>query len=99
MGADVSGKQELDPVLVTSADLLVCDCRKQTLERGEFQTVGAQDLIDKDNILELGEVLTGEEHKRKDSKDTRLTIFDSSGLAIQDVMISKMVYQAVQKAS
>jgi len=80
---------------VAAADLLVCDSRAQTFERGEFQEAFAKGLIKSDNVLEIGEVLDKPELHRQAEKDERLTIFDSSGVAVQDVMITQMVYQAL----
>mmetsp|Transcript_6903 Transcript_6903/g.11871 ORF Transcript_6903/g.11871 Transcript_6903/m.11871 type:complete len:105 (+) Transcript_6903:1-315(+) len=97
MGADVPGKQELDPALVAAADLLVCDSRLQAFERGEYQEAAAKGLIDPKNVLELGEVLDRPELHRQPAEghDSRLTIFDSSGVAVQDVMVTRMVYEAL----
>mmetsp|Transcript_136047 Transcript_136047/g.303039 ORF Transcript_136047/g.303039 Transcript_136047/m.303039 type:complete len:349 (+) Transcript_136047:40-1086(+) len=95
MGADVPGKQELEPALVASADLLVCDSLAQTFERGEFRAAAAEGLVDRGRVLELGTVLERPELHRQPVKDARLTIFDSSGVAVQDVMITRMVYEAL----
>lgn len=95
MGADVPGKQELEPTLVAAADLLVCDSRAQTVERGEFQEAAASGRIDIAKVLELGELLDQPELHRRNAGDARLTVFDSSGVAVQDVMITQMVYRAL----
>lgn len=95
MGADVPGKQELEPCLVAAADLLVCDSRAQTFERGEFQEAVSQKLLDATSVLEIGEVLDQPKLHRQGAEDVRLTIFDSSGVAVQDIMITQMVYDAL----
>lgn len=101
MGSDTPGKHELQPELVVAADLLVCDSRAQTFERGELQIASQNGLIDRTDVgrvLELGEVLDRPElHRKSSNDDNRLTIFDSSGIAVQDVMITKMVYEALTK--
>lgn len=94
VGADVPGKQELDVALVAAADLLLCDSLAQTFERGEFQHAVAAGAIDKAAVVEIGAALDRPELHRT-TGDARLTIFDSSGVAVQDVMIAKMVYQAL----
>lgn len=94
MGSDSPGKRELEPALVAAADLLVCDSRAQTFERGELQGVVAEGLVQEDDVLELGDVLDRPDLHRQPG-DSRLTIFDSSGIAVQDIMITKMVYQAL----
>jgi len=49
-------------------------------------------------VVEIGELATRHElHRRKDTDDKRLTIFDSSGVAIQDCVIAMMVNDALCK--
>lgn len=95
MGADVPGKQELEPSLVAAADLLICDSRAQTAERGEFQGAVSDGLLDAASVLEIGEALDRPQLHRQGAEDARLTIFDSSGVAVQDIMITQMVYDAL----
>lgn len=95
VGTDVPGKQELDVSVVAAADLLVCDSLEQTFERGEYQHAAAAGHIDKAKVLEIGALLDRPETHRQVG-DTRLTIFDSSGTAVQDVMIAKMVYESLR---
>lgn len=101
IGADATGKMELDPNLVASADLLVADCKLQTRERGEFEDALKQHLVSLDNIVELGELIERaalHRRRRKDGDDDcRLTIFDSSGVAVQDCVIAAMVNERWRK--
>jgi ornithine cyclodeaminase len=94
MGSDVPGKQELDTALVAGADLLVADSLAQTFERGEYQHALKQGSIQASSVMEIGALLDTPKLHRTDA-DNRLTIFDSSGVAVQDVMITKMVYEAL----
>ena len=91
IGADTVGKQELSTDLVSRADCLVCDSMIQTQERGEFQHVLRENIVKVDDILQLGQAIGGSwlEEAR------RLTIFDSSGVAVQDCVVAKMVYEAL----
>lgn len=98
-GADVPTKQELDPALVASADLLVCDCRKQTVERGEFREAAAKGLVASSSFIELGDALDRPDLHRASAGDGRLTVFDSSGIAAQDIVITKAVYEALMRTS
>ena len=50
-----------------------------------------------DDVVEIGELATRNELQRKDTDDKRLTIFDSSGVAIQDCIIAMMVNDALCK--
>merc|ERR1711862_340591 len=88
MGSDVPGKQELDSALVAAADLLVTDSLAQTFERGEYQHGLKEGLIQADSVMEIGTLLDMPKLHRVDD-DSRLTIFDSSGVAVQDVMITR----------
>ena len=98
IGSDATGKMELDPQLVAKADLLVADCKLVTSERGEFEDALKQHLVDLDSIVELGTLVERKELHRKrngDKDDCRLTIFDSSGVAVQDCVIAAMVNEAL----
>lgn len=98
IGADSPGKQEMDPEIMTKADLLVTDSRAQTVERGEFQHAIKAGLIDLKTVHEIGEVLDKPELHRRGPQDQRLTVFDTSGVAVEDVQITKMVYLALQSS-
>jgi ornithine cyclodeaminase len=88
IGADSVGKQELSSNLVANADLLVCDSRIQTQERGEYQHALREVKITLESIKEIGEIIVSSDL----SPNRKLTIFDSSGVAIQDCIVAKMVY-------
>jgi ornithine cyclodeaminase len=93
IGADATGKMELDTQLVASADLLVADSKLQTVERGEFEAAIASGLVQIDNVVELGELIGSHraDLHRRQHDDNRLTIFDSSGVAVQDCAVAKLV--------
>ena len=92
IGADSVGKQELSTDLVVKADTLVCDSFVQTQERGEFQHVLRENLLTLDRIKQLGEII---ESSSCITEDRHLTIFDSSGVAVQDYIVAKMVYESL----
>jgi ornithine cyclodeaminase len=94
IGSDSTGKLELDPKLVAVADLLVADSRIQTRERGEFEDAIKQGLVPLEDITELGELVLKKEFWRSnDNNDARFTVFDSSGVAVQDCIIASMFAQ------
>jgi len=97
IGADAPGKMELDPKLVAKADLLVADTIEQTVFRGEFQKAVADGLVKTESIFSLGNFISREDLQRKGDDDKRMTIFDSSGVALQDCVVSQMVYDALRK--
>lgn len=98
IGSDATGKMEIDPALVATADLLVTDSRLQARERGEYEEALVKGLVSLDNVLELGELVQRKDlHRRKEGgnreEDCRFTIFDSSGVAVQDCVIATMFLQ------
>lgn len=89
MGADKCGKQELDPKLLPLAELFA-DYPPQSIQIGELQH-GANC-----KITALGKVLTGSQPGR--TGDDEITIFDSSGIALQDIAIANRIYKALEAA-
>jgi ornithine cyclodeaminase len=97
IGSDSPGKIELVPQLVAKADLLVADTVEQTLERGEFQRSVQDGLVTKDSIVSLGMLVEQTNLHRTKTDDNRLTIFDSSGVALQDCVVSDMTYKTLRE--
>mmetsp|Transcript_5907 Transcript_5907/g.12342 ORF Transcript_5907/g.12342 Transcript_5907/m.12342 type:complete len:346 (+) Transcript_5907:28-1065(+) len=98
IGADADGKQELDPAIFCTAAVVVCDSRSQCCSFGEVSAAVKSGLIDSTAVLEMGQVIDMPELHRKHD-DTRITIFDSTGIAAQDVTIAKAVYQQLRQAA
>ncbi|MDD5617237.1 MAG: alanine dehydrogenase [Candidatus Methanoperedens sp.] len=96
IGADAAGKEELDPAILKRARVVVDDI-PQASHSGEVNVPISKKLISvKDICAELGEVITGKKKGR--TGDSDITVFDSTGLAIQDVATADMVYRkAVEK--
>ncbi len=91
IGADAPGKEELDPLILKRAKIIVDDI-PQASHSGEINVPLSTGLITAKDILgELGEVITG--MKKARIHDSDITIFDSTGLAIQDVATANLVYQ------
>ena len=91
MGADAEGKHELaDDVLLDAK--LVIDDHGQCTHSGEINVpYAAGTLTDDDIHAELGEVVIGEAAGRTDADG--ISVFDSTGLAIQDVATAHVVYE------
>ena len=97
IGADAPGKEELDPRILKRAKIVVDDIG-QASHSGEINVPFSKGLLsEKDIFCELGEVITGKKKARTSDKD--ITVFDSTGLAIQDVVTANMVYQKALKAN
>ncbi len=88
IGADAPGKEELDPALLLRAEVFVDD-REQAIHSGEINVPIRQGLYSPDDIAgTLGEVVNGTKHR---SSPEAITIFDSTGLAIQDLAVARLV--------
>ncbi|MDP3105104.1 MAG: alanine dehydrogenase, partial [Candidatus Methanoperedens sp.] len=97
IGADAAGKEELDPAILKRAKVVVDDI-PQASHSGEVNVPISKKLITvKDICAELGEVITG--IKKARMSDSDITVFDSTGLAIQDVATADMVYRKALKAN
>jgi len=96
VGADAHGKQELEPELVASATLVV-DVLEQCAEIGELQHVLAAGLLKREDVhAELADVVSGRRPGR--TRAGEITIFDSSGTALQDVAAAITVYERAREA-
>ena len=93
MGVDTKGKQELPPALFGNADLY-CDFTSQSVVIGEFQHADKDVVSNK--LTMIGEVLSGRAQGRINNID--ITIFDSSGIAVQDLLIGQHLLDAALDA-
>jgi alanine dehydrogenase len=90
IGADAAGKEELDPALLKAAKIVV-DSWAQASHSGEINVPFSKGLIKQSDIYaELGEIVVGKKTGR--TSNAEITIFDSTGLAIQDISVAKYVY-------
>lgn len=92
MGSDAAGKQELPPALFEQAALF-CDYPEQAVVMGDLQHFGG----DRARIVALGDVLLGRVVGR--SSPDQITVFDSSGIALQDLTIARSLVAAKQAQS
>ena len=90
MGADMIGKQELDPGLIVQASCFA-DLPDQAIRIGEFQHAAKQAAISAADITPIGKVICGAHPGRDNSEE--ITIFDSSGIAPQDLHVAAAVVQ------
>jgi ornithine cyclodeaminase len=90
MGSDSLAKQELPPMLFPRARLF-CDLTEQSARIGEFQhvTIGAV-------LTAVGAVLSGGASGRQ--SDDEITIFDNSGISLQDIQTAKTILDATGTA-
>jgi alanine dehydrogenase len=91
LGADGPGKAEATPGAVASCALF-CDEWAQASHGGELTTAVQEGLVTRNQVTDLGAVLAGDAKGRPG--DDAVTLFDSTGLAIQDLAIAKAAYEA-----
>ena len=85
MGADGPGKAEVAVGELARADLF-CDDWEQASHGGELAAGVVAGVVTRGRVTELGRVLAGEAEGRRSAGD--ITLFDSTGLAIQDLAIA-----------
>jgi ornithine cyclodeaminase len=92
VGADTPHKQEVDGAILGQADVVVADSIAQCLVRGEIHQAIKNGFLAEADIVELGSIIEGTNPGRKDQN--QITIADLTGVAVQDIQISKAVYEA-----
>ncbi len=86
MGADGPGKAEI-AIAELARVRVFCDEWEQASHGGELAAAVAAGALARDDVTELGAVLLGDSPGRASSGE--ITVFDSTGLAIQDLAIAK----------
>jgi alanine dehydrogenase len=96
MGADAPGKQELDSHILQKAKIVI-DCWDQASHSGEINIPVQEGLVRQSDIQgKIGDVIIGSIPGR--TSDEEITVFDSTGLAVQDIVTAWNVYEkALQK--
>ena len=91
MGADAPGKQELESGILKKSKIFI-DCWEQARHSGEINVPVAEGIITRDDITaKIGDVIIGKTPGRDSDED--ITIFDSTGLAVQDIVTAWKVYE------
>ena len=93
LGADGPGKAEATVEAVAACELF-CDEWAQASHGGELTGAVEAGLVTREQVTDLGAVLVGEATGRSGPAAT--TLFDSTGLAIQDLAIARAALQAVR---
>jgi alanine dehydrogenase len=94
IGADAAGKQEISPKVLKGAKIIVDDW-EQASHSGEINVPLHEKKISKKDIhATLGDIVSGKTEGR--TSDVEVTVFDSTGLAIQDISCAYAVYKALK---
>jgi alanine dehydrogenase len=91
LGADAHGKAEVEPAALERCRVF-CDEWDQASGGGELAGPVSAARIRREDVAQLGDVLTGATEGRRSNEE--ITLFDSTGLAIQDVAIASAVLEA-----
>ena len=95
VGADNPQKQELHPSLM-AANKVVCDIVEQCAVMGDLHHALESGVVTRANVYaELGEVVAGKKPGRESQEE--ITIFDSTGMALQDVAAAAFLYEKAQR--
>lgn len=96
VGADGPGKQELDPAILRRARVVV-DEWEQARHGGELNVPLAGGEVGEEQVAgSLAQVVAGEVAGRTSPEE--VTVFDSTGLAIEDLAVASLVYRQARKA-
>lgn len=91
VGTDDSRKQELEPELLAE-NTVVADILDQCLSIGDLHHALSAGLISRERVhAELAEVVAGRKPGRRDREE--ITVFDSTGTAIEDVAAAALCYE------
>ncbi len=93
LGADAHGKAELERDALRRCHLF-CDEWQQASSGGELSGAVAAGEVGRGQVTQLGDVLIGEAPGR--ASDEEATLFDSTGLAVQDLGIALAVLDALR---
>ncbi|MBM3149508.1 MAG: alanine dehydrogenase [Chloroflexi bacterium] len=97
VGADGPGKQELDPLILKEA-MMVVDNMEQAVNGGEINVPLKKGVYSTDQVYAtLDEVVAGKKTGRGETK--AVTVFDSTGLAIEDIAVASLVYKKARALS
>ena len=95
VGADAPGKQELEPSILKAA-VVVVDDLKQASSSGEINVAIQEGIY---NIREvygtLAELVAGKKKGR--TNNGAITVFDSTGIAVEDIAVAKLLFQKAQQ--
>ena len=97
IGADAPGKEELDPAILKDAIVVVDDLR-QASGGGEINVPISKGIYNARQVRgTLAEIVLGKKPGRASDRD--ITVFDSTGIAIEDLAVARVIYQKAQQES
>ncbi len=95
IGADMSGKQEIDGNILATARIFVDDLN-QNISVGEIEIPIKEGLVKPEDVVgELGHVIIGEKQGREN--DDQITVYDATGTALLDIIVGKLALDVAKK--
>jgi alanine dehydrogenase len=77
--------------------VVVVDDTRQAVAGGEINVPVKQGLFEREQIYgTLAELVAGAKHGRTD--DRAITVFDSTGIAIEDIAVARLIFEKARKA-
>lgn len=96
IGADAAGKEELESSILANSFVVVDDLT-QAAKAGEINVPIAQGLYRLDQVFAtLGELVSGRKAIPRD--DSTVTVFDSTGVAIEDIAAAQLIYEKAKQS-
>ena len=89
--SDAYSKRDLGPGIIEKADLVIADRIEQCKDRGEIACSIKDGNLNLDNVVELGNVLSGK-YSGRESK-SQIAVSDLTGVAVQDMKIANSVFK------
>jgi alanine dehydrogenase len=97
VGADAPGKQELDAAILRRARIVIDDW-EQASHSGEINVPLSKGELQREDVrAEIGEVVAGLKEGR--TSESEITVFDTTGLAIQDIVCAWKAYELAEQRS
>jgi len=95
VGADNPQKQELHPGLMARSKI-VCDILEQCAVMGDLHHALDAGVVTREDVhAELGEIVAGRKAGRESEEE--ITIFDSTGMALEDVAAAAILYEKAER--
>jgi ornithine cyclodeaminase/alanine dehydrogenase-like protein (mu-crystallin family) len=95
VGADNPEKQEIAPALL-AASRVVVDVLEQAATMGDLHHAIVAGVMNRGDVTELGQIVAGRAPPRSSADE--VIVFDSTGMALQDVAAAAAVYERAQAA-
>jgi ornithine cyclodeaminase/alanine dehydrogenase-like protein (mu-crystallin family) len=91
-GSNRANAAELDVAAVARADVIAVDQLDDArIESGDLIAAVQADAVKWENVIELGAILAGKARGRE--SDEQITLFESQGLAIEDLVAARRIYE------